>query len=266
MAEHLFAEHLLEHKGVHQRSIYRFFKGLVKFNGTKPVFNSPLLVLAFTNRCGSNLTADRLRSTGLIRGLNEQLNAGVVEKGSSLKQITDFPTYIQSCVARQAHASCVFGVKASFDQLLMIWRWRITEMFSSLIVIHVERRDIVAQSVSFSIASQTKRWTSKQIGVAQEPVFLQGDISRRLDSIARQNKGIELFCNVTGVRTRKVFYEDIVTKPKEEVEKIAETLGLDLTGWTPSSPSIEKQGTSVNGEFVSMYRKEMLDRLRAPDP
>ena len=49
--------------GRHETTIKRQFGSRVRFEGTAPVFDKPLILMAFTNRCGSHLLADYLRQT-----------------------------------------------------------------------------------------------------------------------------------------------------------------------------------------------------------
>tara|TARA_B110000503_G_C6824913_1_gene280420 strand:+ start:275 stop:487 length:213 start_codon:yes stop_codon:yes gene_type:complete len=46
----------------------------VRFEGDTPLFDKPLVILAFTNRCGSDLFFEYLRNTGVIGGLFEATN------------------------------------------------------------------------------------------------------------------------------------------------------------------------------------------------
>ncbi len=66
---------LLAEKGGHERSILSQFKGNVRFTGGKPVLDCGLILVAFTNRSGSNLLCDYLGQCPRVAATGEHLTA-----------------------------------------------------------------------------------------------------------------------------------------------------------------------------------------------
>ena len=120
-----------------------------------------------------------MRSTGRVAGLGEALNAEAVATRCEKWGVTNFPGYFQTLAERN---KVPFGVKASWDQLLMLLRWRIPQMHSGLKVIHIYRRDVVGQAISRDIAWQTGKWTS--LTPVEEAVTPSYDMRRISEQVA----------------------------------------------------------------------------------
>lgn len=254
--------------GIHQQRIKKFFKDRHRFEGGEKISDRPLVLMAFTNRCGSNLTASYLREANVVRGLGEYLNYDMVIRHARNRNFTAFPDYVGWLHARKTRKGGVFGTKASGDQISLILRWGIDRMFSGLRIIHVVREDVVAQAVSYSIASQTQRWTSNQRGLDVEPVFDPEDIFKRMQAIMRTNEKIQLIAEIAGIPRLIVSYGDIVRQPKSEIERICTFLEVPAPASADITPQIERQSTGLNAEFRASFLRWCAEKaeLNPPQP
>ncbi|MFD1912949.1 Stf0 family sulfotransferase [Halodurantibacterium flavum] len=226
------------------------------------VIDRPLVILAFTNRCGSHLLGDYLRQTGHFAGFGEFLNHDVVATMQARTSARSFPEHLASLAGQLCPRGQIFGVKASAGQLAMLLRHRIPAMFSGLLVLHMTRRDVLAQAVSHSLAHQTGQWTSQQQARAEtEPRFDLAQIEAVLRDIHRENEMIGLTCNVMGLPRMGIVYEDLVRNPATTVQRIAHRLDLDLGGWTAARPRLRKQANSTNDAFCATYRRLAQEAL-----
>ena len=248
----------LASEGIHEQKVKALFSdsGGLKFTGDAPVFAKPLIVLAFTIRCGSNLTADYLRQTGRFAGLQEFLIGDTIANLSQKWGSSSFPNFFVDLVSHITPQQIrFFGVKASWDQLAMLLRANISSMFPSVRVIHVWRRVIVAQAVSLLIASQTKKWTSQQEAATNEvPTFDVKKIDKIMQTIRAGNDRIALITSAFSLKTASVCYEDLVADPQSVIQSIARDFKLDLGNWTPKKPAISKQSDDLNDQFVMEFR------------
>lgn len=250
----------------HEKEISQFFNGATKFTGTEALFDKPLTILCFTNRSGSNLLAEYLRITRNFAGLREQLNHSIVKKTADKLGVGSFPDYVAG-LAHQAHDDAhSFGFKASWDQLLMLLHWNIPAMFSDLNIIHIEREDVVAQAVSYSIADQTKQWKSsiKQKSATAEYDFF--DILKRLNNAGLGNKMIRQICAIYELKSISVFYEDIVADPVITLAKIHREIDLPLLQFNLGERAFEKQANHVNQEFSARFKREFIAHSNATAP
>jgi LPS sulfotransferase NodH len=249
--------------GRHQQEIEGLFAGNVAWTGTDGVIDRPLVVLAFTNRCGSNYLAELMRSTGLVAGLGEALNAEAVANRCDKWGVTSFPGYFQTLAERH---KVPFGVKASWDQLLMLLRWGIPRMHSGLQVIHIYRRDIIGQAISRDIAWQTGKWTSlTKVEEDVTPTYDAFRVSEQIASIQREEGLFPLIFDAFQLNVTHVAYEDLVDRPAAVVRRTMRKIGLPCPDWTPEKTRIEKQADSVNEAFRDAYREILREHCSRPE-
>ena len=254
----------MEQVGNHQREIEAFFRGRVRYGGSEPVFSQPLVLLGFTNRSGSNLLGEYLRLTGNFSGFHEHLNASAVRNMAERTEARTFPDHMAALAKMQDKKANAYGVKASWDQMLMLLRWRVDRMFASVHVIHIERLDVLAQAVSFSIAAQTRKWMSTQAGTGAKPAYNATDIRNRLDGIGSGNKLIRQICSVYGLDTLTTRYEDLVTEPVAELDRIHKWLGIPLRRLDLGKARLDRQSDGTNATFIARFRAEVLASLQEP--
>ncbi|WP_321504317.1 Stf0 family sulfotransferase [Breoghania sp.] len=253
----------LKKKDMHSTRIRKIFQNRVHYDGPA-IIDAPLLLLAFTNRSGSNLLADRLCSTGHFSGLREHLNYTNVEREKTQFGSQTFPDHIAKLHEALAIDGATPGFKASWGQLSMLLRWNIPSMFKTIRVVHIRRHDILDQAVSFSIAYQTQKWSSRQraTGTAK---YNYKNIAQILNNINLANSSISSICSIFSLQRISVFYEDLVAQPEKEVKRISASLGVELTDWTPAAPKIEKQADDLNREFRERFAAEYRAAFLAVD-
>jgi trehalose 2-sulfotransferase len=234
----------------HEKILRKFYREKCAYDGPT-VFSAPLLLIGFTNRCGSNLLAGYLRAAKGVAGFQEQLNHDTVVNVSRAQAIKSFPDYIRH-VSKGAERH---GFKASVEQVAMLYRLGIAQMYPSVRVLHITRRDTLSQAVSFSIADQTKQWTARQ-AKQSDAYYGKADIDRRLDWIAIQNESMRVAAKVFGFRYGHITYEDLVASPLEVVARSAGFFGLTAPETLPE-PKLTRQADAVNTEFIAHYLRDV---------
>lgn len=243
---------------VHRRAIEMQFEGRVAFKGDSELFSRPLIVLAFTNRSGSNLLADYLRQTNCVAGLGEYLNRETVTKKSRELNVTNLPDYIGYLVQKLSRDDQQFGVKASAEQLRFLSQWRILRMFPSVCVVHIHRDDLLAQAVSHWIARQTGQWTSLHAKRSDKVTFDGARMVAIAKDIALADQAIRMHCTFEGLRYVSVSYEEVQADPVVAVNRIAAAAGFDTSGWEPVQPRISKQSDGRNTELLWQMRDHIV--------
>ncbi|WOI35318.1 Stf0 family sulfotransferase (plasmid) [Tritonibacter scottomollicae] len=257
---------LLSATGVHEKALRRFFKGDVFHNGSK-IFDHPLYCIGFHNRSGSNLLADYLRNTPYFSGFHEQLNFNTVENQSSEWGVKNFPDFIREATIRFGGGQFVHGFKASVDQLMMLQRFNIPKMFKGgMRIIHITRRDLVGQAISFQIASQTQRWTSQQVGLGDDVkvAFDESKITNVIDAAQKSANGISMFSEVFGCPRLHVSYEELVQSPSQTLARVARFAGQEAAEWPIGDPKISRQSSELNTHFREMYIDRLREMLECP--
>jgi LPS sulfotransferase NodH len=248
----------------HERAVRAYFGDKAVYTGTKPVFDYPLYLLGFSNRSGSNLLASYLRSTGHFTGLGEQLNHTVVTQKAAQLGSTSFPEYFEH-VSSRAKKGQAYGFKASWDQILMLIRCRIHLMYPAFRVVHIIRKDVVAQAVSFLIAHETKQWTSRQVGKeGVTPQFNFRRISAMVDGALFSQDAIAVICGLFEIPRVEVTYEELTDNPEATISRIGKFSGIDLSTWKAPPPVLSKQAQGQSAEFITRFHAEIKEKLLAP--
>lgn len=242
--------------GSHEKQISALFGGRLAAQG-KPL-DCRLTVIAFTNRSGSNLLADYLVQTGRFGGFGEVLNPPVVQAFAEREGVTSLPDYLAALAGRQrCGPQKDLGVKASAEQLAMLVRHGIPAMFAGFRVIHIWRQDLLGQAVSFEIAGQTNRWTTRQKAASREVDDIAFDpvrLEQMMRAIQSYNARIAATLSVLGIASASLTYEDLTAAPGPGIRRVCAALNIDLGDWRPKTPKIEKQASALNDRLVAEYR------------
>ena len=247
----------LRDPGGHEQRISARFPGQCVWAGEEQAFNQDLLVLGFTNRSGSNLLGDYLRQTKLVQSLGENLNWSSVINHANQNKINSFPDYIRFLVDI-GPARSHFGIKATWDQLSMLYRWNIPAMFCACRVIIIQRRSILRQAVSLSIANQTQKWSSRQVGIAVAPVYNSKSIIKIMNSIERSNAMMLRLCEALSINYTTLYYDDLIREPNSSVQQALCKINISCTSLSLEDPAIQKQSNNINEDFT--YRMQVYLR------
>jgi LPS sulfotransferase NodH len=244
--------------GEHEARISGIFGKQCRYEGDTVVFPRPLVILAFTNRSGSNLMADYIRQANYVGGLGEFLNHDGLARRVAKRNIPSFPEYIHDLHREYSPVPKSLGIKASWDQMAMLLRWNIPAMFPRVTVIHVMRHDMVAQAVSYGIALQTKQWSSRHAADGSEPVANSEQVADSMIKFHNANLMIRLITEAAGMERFDIGYEQIVTDPSEHVVRLLHKARLAGTDWMPQTPGLSKQGGGLNRAFEDRFRADLL--------
>lgn len=235
-------------QGPHEARVRALFPKSFTWQGERPLFSKPLYILAFTNRSGSNLLADYLRQTGRFRGFGEGLNWDQIQSSLQRHPVASFPGYIATLAGAQNSAG-IWGVKASWDQIVMLHRANIPAMFSGVQIVHSVRQDLLGQAVSHWIAHQTNQWTSAHKASGVVPEFALDRIEAILMDIVRSNSRIDLISQSLNIPRHVVVYEQLQDDPAAEIRHLFDAVGIELGDWQPGTPRIARQRDQTNTDF-----------------
>ncbi len=250
----------------HEIEIARILGGSKAYGGPR-VFDHDLLILGFTNRSGSNLLAEHITSNGLVTGFVEQLNWDAVEDYAARTPVASLADYILSVTETTGAPPKPHGFKASWAQLLMLLRLNIPSLYTGVRVVHIERQNLLAQAVSYSIADQTKKWTSAHEGLEDvEVVYDADDIARRLNGTIRSNGMMRYVCDLFAIPRLSVEYEALIERPRAQVKRVANFLGMGVTARPAGKLALQKQRDQRNAEFIARFESEARDRALRPTP
>jgi LPS sulfotransferase NodH len=222
-----------------------------------PVFDRPLVLVAFKNRSGSNLLVERLEQTGRFASFGEAFTSPVVLAAARAGGAAGLPDYLRG-LPRDPGDPRIDLFKASMSQMLMLYRAGVMRMYPATYVLHIMRGDLVGQAVSFGIAQQTKRWTRKGDGAGQvDARYDGGAVSRFLDGAANATGIMPVAAAVIGARYMPVFYEDLTRDPDATVAACMAFLGLPAPEGPLPQARLKRQATALNAAFRERWLAEM---------
>lgn len=249
----------------HELQISDFFAGSVHYVGSANCIDAPLLLIGFHNRSGSNLLAEYMRSTGLFSGFREHLNyetVSMIQPNTNAKSFTDYILALYRFNTRDGEH---FGFKASWGQIMMLFRWNIHSMYTGVKLIHIVRRDKLAQAVSRLIASQTGKWSSEQgVNEKRAPEFSAEQIESYIDDANFSDAAIPYITRLYNISYERIDYEDIVRDPVLQMQKVSQHfIGKNLHKWQPVDVSLKRQADAMNEAFCAEYIRCSAQRCLA---
>ena len=250
-----------EYDSEHHRSARHIF-GDATFSENTPKFDDGLAIVAFTNRCGSNLLADLLLKSSAFGLISELLNHDVISSKARDLGANTFPEYIEAIRKQIGRPGKPFGVKASCTQLALLHKYNIFNMFPWTKVVHIYRNDVVAQAVSFYIASRTGRWTSKHTGNETALNYDFEQIRNRFYGLSNDNRRIFQICSALNLSKIDVAYESLVSEPHNEIARVLEFFGAKFEIQSSLKPSIERQSNDINEDYSRRFREDWLKFVR----
>lgn len=237
-------------------AMQRIFPAGCQYEDEEPVFNHPLICLGFTNRSGSNLLGSYLRDCPPLSGFREDLNTSTIEMHAARLGAKTLPQTLRLLSEEQSSTGGIYGFKTSAEQVLMLQRFGVERMYRGGIrLIDIRREDIVAQAISYDLALQTGRWTSRitpQIEV--EPVCDPARIERLIVAIRASQTLMDLITERDAIPRIIIRYEDLVEAPAQQLHRIARFCGFDPAGWSVGRPKITRQADATNLLFRARFR------------
>lgn len=181
------------------------------------------VALCTTPRCGSHFLGHLLHATGAFGYPLEYLNPGnweIWRKRSGRNRALD---YVKSV---RTGPNGVFSIKLHHEHLSAFLDEE-TEPLDYRFI-HLRRRDLIGQAVSFARAQQTGSWISDMPETA--PASYDYDlITAKVDAISRGNADWQSFLCSVGIEPLRLYYEDVLTDTPAAITQIARYLDIDLT-------------------------------------
>ncbi len=171
--------------------------------------------------------------------------------------------YLEQVVAHRTTPNGVFALKvhgSAFREWtaqygLDLNRWSVPVSW-----VHLERDDLLAQAVSFTIATQTRKFSSLQSAQAV-PTYDPATIEARLAS-SRVDRGFwRRYFQEQRIEPLQLTYERLVSDYEGSVRAVLELVDVDIDVVPP--PQLERLSNHVNHEWIERFTEERPDLAHA---
>lgn len=221
-----------------------------------------IYMICSTPRSGSTLLGSLLQSTDLmgipIEYFHPTETVPSLCKRWNLQAPVKTQQYIGCLLEKRTTPNGIFGVKSHYDQMRYFIKQDSFLAFlrQVKVFIHITRRDILAQAVSYSIAHKTQSWSSLHTQ-EKDPSFDLDLINKALDDILAQNAHWEKFFALNNIPPIRLSYEDLIEGPGSICRKITQQMGVtNLPPITLSDTILKQQRTRLNQQWMEQFRKE----------
>jgi LPS sulfotransferase NodH len=226
--------------------------------GDFPAHNGPSFVYAIAAipRSGSTLVSRALRTTRHAGTPSDyfkhEAHRDFEQRAGPLSQTA----YRDLLLRHRTSPNGVFGFKIHWDQMVGYFRRGDEIAFRNLIspkrVIYTFRGDRLRQAVSWTIATQTKRFTSETPELLR-PRYDHTAIKTALRLIREHEIAWQQLFRREGIEHLPVEYERLSSCYSEVMREIADFLGLSISD-DFATPPISRLAGAETDEWVARYR------------
>ena len=225
-------------------------------------------ILASAPRSGSTYMSHLLWRSGCLGAPLEYFNflpTGhyAAMSGSAERQIALW----RSVLHRRTSPNGVFGVKcfpAMVGALARANPALFREVTSTLLasspdpkIVQLKRRDRIAHAISYARAARSGIWRAEQEEKEQPATvpYSKAAIDEALEAIGTQEAVWDSLYANSGITPLVVWYEDVIERPEETVESVAEHLAVTLEpSATVSVPEIRRQSREDAERWAEQHR------------
>lgn len=207
-------------------------------------------------RSGSNLLCQYLASTGVLGKPLEYFN-WQGRRGNEDPDYPDAPAaQIRMILSRGATPNGAYGVKLFWYQhsetsAALDW----TQALPNLSYVYLERRDRLAQAISWARALQTSQYRSTQPRRA-EPAYDAELIRLRLYDLDREYAQWPAFFAQRGITPLALAYEDFAGDPQRAVDAVAQILGVAPRSIARELIDLAIQRDALNEQWRARFVRE----------
>ncbi len=219
-----------------------------------------VLLMCFTNRCGSNYLAHLLAATGSFNEAGEFFNAPTVLEHAASLGLRSLPAYFSALPQLVTHGGRI-AAKAGVDQVVMLADAGVLDALGHRVTyLLLERQDRLGQAISRVIASQNGRWTTAHASDVPDAalVFDRPAIDAEIAKIAHANAAFYAFFAANGIVPLHTTYEAVLADPAHIVCAVADAMRTGPLVARPAAVRIGRQANEVNKVWREAYQGKKL--------
>ena len=170
------------------------------------------------------------------------------------KNILNEKLYVQNLLKFRTNQKGWLGINLHGSQIKYYLRMEKYFLKSQMYYIHIIRRDIISQAISYEIASQSGVWSS-HFKASAHPVYNYNNILEKLISLQSQNALITAFLKSKNITYQTIYYEDFLVNPKR---CFIDLPCIDKDASIEQNIGLQKQSTFRNKKWEKRFINEYL--------
>lgn len=219
-----------------------------------------VLIILSTPRSGSTLLCELLRLNEVCLA-HEYFQPGqympiLAERWGCLRGDTlDEASYVANLRQFRTYRNGWLGVNLHGSHLRYFVRMEQHLKDAHFHYVHLVRRNVIAQAVSYDVASQTRQWSS-EFAAAASPEYSFEGIAKKLRRVQSQNALILAFMLGRGVEWRTLCYEDLVDSPATILRGLP---CLSQEQPARAVPTLRRQAGGLNADWMARFAEEFVE-------
>jgi LPS sulfotransferase NodH len=206
-----------------------------------------------TPRAGSNFLGQILESTGVLGRPLEYLNGPARRKLGWADYPDDPASQLELVLTKGATPNGCYALKLFPSQADKAPGW--AEVLPHLTFVHLRRRDLLDQAISWARAEQTGQYRSTSQARA-EPAYDLDHIQARLADIVREEARWSLYFARTGRRPVRLVYERVAADPQRAIDAVAKVVDVKQERADLSKVDLTVQRDALNADWRARFLKE----------
>jgi trehalose 2-sulfotransferase len=239
-------------------------------------------LICSTPRTGSTLLCGLLAATGVagkpesyFRLPDERSYAGTWGVPAGPDGPVSYSSYMRAAIAVGSTGNGVFGARVMWGTMgEVVGKLRVAnghplapdvEVLEQVLgrtrFVHLQRRDVVAQAVSWARAEQSGYWQGgDEISPGWRPSFDFDEVDAYVNEITVHNAAWHDWFEACGIVPFQASYEEMVADMAGTTSAILKFLGVELPAGHAANPGTRRQADGVNDDWARRYRSLKLRR------
>lgn len=214
-------------------------------------------IIGSVERSGSTFFCNRLWQTGILGAPGEYFNFHTIMVQMMVRLgVSNLDEYINRLCEVRTSPNGVFGMQLHWPHLQFLELATRRADTPNIRWILLDRRDHVAQAVSFAKAYQTRQWTSLA-EPAGAPAYSFKTLRTCHGQLKEHRKSWQSFGRRLKTKPALIFYEDFITAPDAAADRVVKWLGFpEAPVASVSLPEVKRQSDEINAEWAERFRRD----------
>ena len=225
------------------------------------------VAICTTPRCGSHFLGHQMRNLNCFGYPLEYMNPGNLPVWQARARENGADCTLDFIKSVRTGPNGVFSIKLHHEHLEPFLDHEPNPR--NYRFIHLRRRDLLRQAVSFARAQQTGAWISDMPERA-EAHYDRDLIASKIEAIAEGNAGWQAFLASLGIEPLELYYEDIVADRNAALQRIARYLGVELRSPDPDVaeflPKPQRGADDPTQDWEERFKADSRARIENRDP